>query len=227
MIVPAGSNIQFSKEDKTTDEYIFRGKEKLDGRLRARWYGEYGHKVIYLDFLTNQSGQNKLPYLNDIYNENKKVIILNSEIPDRINSKLVQKLFSNVPDSFWRYQEGILETSAQIEIDNLKIGGDCDRRYYYATIINAERIKQIKLSFPDEASCGTYMFEDRFVTSSVDGYVNLRSQPNTQGTIIEKLPNNTSVVKIKTEGGGNWFFVQLYQSKKKGYIHKSQLRILD
>lgn len=65
------------------------------------------------------------------------------------------------------------------------------------------------------------LLENRYVTQSGDGYINLRKEPSAQAEVIRQLPNQTHLIKMAAEG--NWYYVQLIDSNIKGFIHNSQL----
>ncbi len=68
-------------------------------------------------------------------------------------------------------------------------------------------------------------YNNIYVINSKDHYTNLRVRPNINGEIINQLKNGTHVIKINSEG--DWYFIELYESKETGYVHKSQLKVLN
>lgn len=66
------------------------------------------------------------------------------------------------------------------------------------------------------------LIENHYITKSTDNYINLRNGANSKAEVIKKLPNNTEIIKIGTQG--EWLYVKLAQDPLiKGYIHLSQL----
>ena len=241
IVIPAESQMKYTGQHKASSMFLFQGTQQLSGQLRVRWHGETGtKKTIYLDFMPDQKSIATLPYIQDEYNNNPKIIHLNilnfthdslSDQNDQKNRKIVKYHFKNIPQNFWRYQEGVLQAPISITIGQFAMGVECDRRYYYATIVALKPMQKTSASFPDATGCSEYGFDDRYATSSKDGYVNLRSNASTQSKIIAKLPNHTHILKIRTEND-QWYYVQTghpdqKNNRLKGYIHKSQLKVVN
>jgi hypothetical protein len=55
-----------------------------------------------------------------------------------------------------------------------------------------------------------------------DGYSNLRKEKNATSAVIEEVKNGESVLVLNRTG--DWWYIQT-KSEKKGYIHKSRIRI--
>ncbi|MWN91331.1 hypothetical protein GQ597_11550 [Gilliamella sp. Pra-s65] len=70
------------------------------------------------------------------------------------------------------------------------------------------------------------LIENHYITKSNDGYINFRQEPSSNSIVINKLPNNTEVIKMSTQG--EWLYIKLAQKPwAKGYIHLSQLEYKD
>ena len=67
---------------------------------------------------------------------------------------------------------------------------------------------------------------ETYVTSSKDGYVNVRSKPSTSSKVLVQLDNNDYVTRHPKKTVGDWYYVDYddYESLAQGYIHKSQLK---
>ena len=70
---------------------------------------------------------------------------------------------------------------------------------------------------------------ETYVTSSKDGYVNVRSKPSTSSKVLVQLDNNDYVTRHPEKTVGDWYYVD-YEDEggvtalAEGYIHKSQLK---
>ncbi len=68
---------------------------------------------------------------------------------------------------------------------------------------------------------------ETYITSSKDGYVNVRNDASSSSDILEELPNGVKIVKYYQKG--EWYYVKFpvhdggALSEDYGYIHKSQL----
>ena len=70
---------------------------------------------------------------------------------------------------------------------------------------------------------------ETYVTSSKDGYINVRSKPSTSSKILAELPNDAYVTRHPKKTVGDWYYVDYDDdgpevALAQGYIHKSQLK---
>ena len=70
---------------------------------------------------------------------------------------------------------------------------------------------------------------ETYVTSSKDGYINVRSKPSTSSKILAELPNDAYVTRHPKKTVGDWYYVDfgplsIDSVLEQGYIHKSQLK---
>ena len=70
---------------------------------------------------------------------------------------------------------------------------------------------------------------ETYVTSSKDGYINVRSKASTSSKIVAELPNNAYVTRHPKKTVGDWYYVDYDDdgpevALAQGYIHKSQLK---
>ena len=70
---------------------------------------------------------------------------------------------------------------------------------------------------------------ETYVTSSKDGYINVRSKPSTSSKILAELPNDAYVTRHPKKTVGDWYYVDfgplsIDSVLEEGYIHKSQLK---
>ena len=70
---------------------------------------------------------------------------------------------------------------------------------------------------------------ETYVTSSKDGYINVRSKPSTSSKILAELPNDAYVTRHPKKTVGDWYYVDfgplsIDSVLAQGYIHKSQLK---
>ena len=70
---------------------------------------------------------------------------------------------------------------------------------------------------------------ETYVTSSKDGYVNVRSKPSTSSKVLVQLDNNDYVTRYPEKTVGDWYYVDYNVDGgditfMEGYIHKSQLK---
>ena len=70
---------------------------------------------------------------------------------------------------------------------------------------------------------------ETYITSSKDGYINLRSRPSTSSRVLDNLGNGAYVTRYPEKTVGDWYYVDYNVDGgditfMKGYIHKSQLK---
>ena len=70
---------------------------------------------------------------------------------------------------------------------------------------------------------------ETYITSSKDGYINVRSKPSTSSKILAELPNDAYVTRHPKKTVGDWYYVDfgplsIDSVLEQGYIHKSQLK---
>mgnify|MGYP000861247882 CR=1 FL=1 len=70
---------------------------------------------------------------------------------------------------------------------------------------------------------------ETYITSSKDGYINVRSKPSTSSKILAELPNDAYVTRHPKKTVGDWYYVDFdadggAPALAQGYIHKSQLK---
>mgnify|MGYP000635379299 FL=1 len=70
---------------------------------------------------------------------------------------------------------------------------------------------------------------ETYITSSKDGYINLRSRPSTSSRVLDKLGNGAYVTRYPEKTVGDWYYVDYNVDGgditfMEGYIHKSQLK---
>lgn len=150
---------------KTT---VFRGKMQLEGELLMSWYKlENGKSNLDLTFTPLPVSRQKLPYINDAYNEpnihiginelpldkprrydNKgNLISKNAKLPN--NMALVKPYFTDIPAAFWQNKTGEISRPAQITITEFGMEIECDTRNYYATAVAIRPLNQKStLAFP-------------------------------------------------------------------------------
>lgn len=228
--IPSTSQLTYQGEHDGT--YTFQGELKLQGILSARWgkdlTGETAKK-IYLQFLPERAQLVSLPVIEDQYRASNQMITLNIKAGIAKNKEIIQATFSNIPNSFWIYQEGTLTQPVSVTVKDFHATDDCDYRYYYADIVSITAIKTVQPVIEARKGCDSYIFDSNYTIQSKDGYSNLRQQPNSKAAIIEKLPNAMMVKKLKTEG--SWYYVNILKDNKptktNGYLHKSQVIEVD
>ena len=70
---------------------------------------------------------------------------------------------------------------------------------------------------------------ETYITSSKDGYVNVRTKPSTSSKVLVELDNNDYVTRHPDKTVGDWYYVDfgplsIDSVLEQGYIHKSQLK---
>ena len=70
---------------------------------------------------------------------------------------------------------------------------------------------------------------ETYITSSKDGYINLRSRPSTSSRVLDNLGNGAYVTRYPEKTVGDWYYVDYNVDGgditfMEGYIHKSQLK---
>ena len=70
---------------------------------------------------------------------------------------------------------------------------------------------------------------ETYITSSKDGYVNVRTKPSTSSKVLVELDNNDYVTRHPDKTVGDWYYVDFdadggAPALAQGYIHKSQLK---
>ena len=70
---------------------------------------------------------------------------------------------------------------------------------------------------------------ETYVTSSKDGYVNVRAKASTSSKVLAELPNGAYVTRYPEKTVGDWYYVDYNVDGgditfMEGYIHKSQLK---
>ena len=240
LVIPKNTSLVKTKSDSGITK--FKGKISLNGTLRAYWGRPLEFldsdeevnsnlKVVYIDFKPDSPSIGKLPYI-DGYKPNKVDLNYSARTmkSSRQSEKLIKTIFKNIPNNFWRNQEGYLTISTTVLFDQYEIEKMCDRGYYSANLLKVDnRLKNQQYEFlsNDDEGCLGYMLGINYNVSSKDGFANFRKTPEIKGNILKRLPDGTSVIKINTSTDGNWYFVRLHNSNQTGYIHKSQLKILD
>ncbi|OCG02330.1 hypothetical protein [Gilliamella sp. wkB112] len=227
VIIPQNSTIKYLGENDGT--YKFQGQMQLTGLLKARWGkdlpGDKPNKKIYLQFLPTEKQATLLPTINDQYRNSNQMVLLNSEKSLESNKKIVEANFKDIPATFWKNQEGILQQPMTIIIDNFKANDDCDYRYYYANIVSIKTVADIEPVIQERRGCNSYIFEDIYMIHSKEGYTNLRKEANGKSIVIQKLTNDTLVNKVRIEG--NWYYINVLnageQTDINGYVHNSQV----
>ena len=70
---------------------------------------------------------------------------------------------------------------------------------------------------------------ETYITSSKDGYINLRSRPSTSSRVLDNLGNGAYVTRYPEKTVGDWYYVDYNVDGgditfMEGYSHKSQLK---
>lgn len=230
VIAPKASKISFLGQQKEAGGYLFQGKIKIRGLLEAGWRqrdldnkGLITHE-LELHFYPEKSQVALLPSLRaDTYQKtDSRLIVLDNSSKEA--ESIVKKYFHNIPEHFFKYEEGILKQPAIVILDNYKTYVECDNRYYSATLVSLEKVDNIKNDLVKSDGCMINFEPDIYLVHSKDGYANLRKSPNSSSSVIMKLTNDTILEKIKTDH--NWFCIKLYNNENhiEGYIHNSQVR---
>ncbi|OSI10354.1 hypothetical protein BWD10_04670 [Neisseria zoodegmatis] len=178
-------------------------------------------KILYFDFI---------PENQSISNGNEISILTKKQ--DQQN---ILKTFSTIPSGFYSYQEGIATQPVSITLSNIGQETFCDSKYYYADFVKLRKIKHTKITKIPKAKClDAYLRDDIYLIKSTDEKgVNLREKPAGNAKVLKILADNKLVKKLKTFPNG-WFYVALLnddgsdmKQNVHGYIHKSQLKLLD
>ena len=227
--IPQNSTIQYLGEHDGM--YQFQGKIQLTGMLKARWgkdiTGSPPDKKIYFLFLPTEKQLARLPTINDQYKNSQQMISLNSDVSAAINKEIIERHFSSIPASFWKNQEGEIQQSVMVTIDDFKAGDDCDYRYYYAHIasIKVATEADVMPTIPEILGCNSMVFDDIYMIQSEENYTNLRKAANSQSRVIQLLANGMLIKKVKMVG--NWYYINVLDAGETteiyGYIHKSQI----
>lgn len=216
------------------DPYFFEGQAKIRGLLYARWFpiglnGNGGHSHrLELHFFPEKSELVHLPLLikDEYQKENERDINLTNSSEE--SKKLVAKYFDNIPENFFKYEEGELKQPFIATIEEYGSFIDYDARFYEAKLVSLKKIAKNKgkgalieqniwYSEYGPPRIGIYMVK------SEDGYANLRAAPSTNAKVLMKSSNGDHYHKIKTVN--DWLYVESYNENEpiKGYIHKSQV----
>ena len=229
--LPKNSQMKFLGEDSENGAYEFKGRVSLKGFLVAGWVinwngddvvnkGRARH-ILELRFIPEKNQLALLPSLKkDVYRNSDRTIILSNGAKER--KALVKKYFNNIPNNFFKDEEGVLGREAVVTLDEYRTFVECDSRHFYAKLIAVEKIATNARLVGKEEGCGKGFAVDLYTVKSKDGYTNLRSAPDKNAKVLAKMPNDVTFEKIKTRG--DWFYVeQTDKPKVKGYIHKSQV----
>ena len=70
---------------------------------------------------------------------------------------------------------------------------------------------------------------ETYITSSKDGYINVRAKASTSSKVLAELPNDAYVTRHPKKTVGDWYYVDfgplsIDSVLEQGYIHKSQLK---
>ena len=70
---------------------------------------------------------------------------------------------------------------------------------------------------------------ETYITSSKDGYINVRAKASTSSKVLAELPNDAYVTRHPKKTVGDWYYVDYDDdgpevALAQGYIHKSQLK---
>ena len=70
---------------------------------------------------------------------------------------------------------------------------------------------------------------ETYITSSKDGYINVRAKASTSSKVLAELPNGAYVTRYPEKTVGDWYYVDYNVDGgditfMEGYIHKSQLK---
>jgi glutaminase len=70
---------------------------------------------------------------------------------------------------------------------------------------------------------------ETYITSSKDGYINVRAKASTSSKVLAELPNDAYVTRYPKKTVGDWYYVDYDDdgpevALAQGYIHKSQLK---
>ena len=70
---------------------------------------------------------------------------------------------------------------------------------------------------------------ETYITSSKDGYINVRAKASTSSKVLAELPNGAYVTRYPEKTVGDWYYVDYDDdgpevALAQGYIHKSQLK---
>ena len=189
--------------------------------------------AIYLEFTPEDKGKFMNHILTvwpgDIYGK-----VNGMEMHNRILS-IGKEISPDIENKMKKNDWGYVSQPVKLTLKPVKLYGSCcSVDYYYAEIVNYEKIPSTIVKIPqnmnreDSDDRISFIGEDNtYIIHSKEGYTNIRKGPSKQYDVIEKVPND--YYAVITQDFGEWKYIVYFEggSDKVGYgfVHKSQLKI--
>lgn len=255
VVLPADSALASHERKNQLGYFHFDGQLVATGLLAAYWEAHYPEtepeslenaqpvRELYLRFYPDSNSQAQLPAFASPSGEavrHQRIFVYRgagiepgtlisayteSEM-ENIN-ELVEN-FSEVPDNFLTYREGVTLQPVEVTLDNILSFTEADHRFLYGKIHSLKPLSSAEyfLKQVPDSNAANFLGKPWIEMFYSPGPLLIRATPDVDGLVLLELPNGSSELKKVRTTDEEWMLVEFVSAKKgrtRGFVQKSEL----